>query len=752
MQLSPAKYQFRVSARCSYGNNSAFTQGESVELSKPIEEKEIPEAEPQDTYTNTDEPVMPPTVYEPEPTPEPNIDELNTPIRIILDPSENPSLPDTLKLPKGYENLGSSPVLGNNPTAEQLKEALKSKKTDCAALLANYSCGQNEIIGVPSGDIIQVKTGDEIAINSIAFEVVDLDGSGNGSGIVKVPMFNNAKFGVEFKSIKVAKGGCVVAGEAVLSHVDLALLNEEQRKKLAEAYKTFNKVLAIADSLAPEIVETYNSVADFVEKFKQNIDNYVGGAKDAVKMKKAFKAAEKYAKILMNDPDVSDSTRAELKAAYDEAITTKDFFCSGANCQEGKVAPETKKGGGPYFAFDDFEDPKPLCKENKAKLERSRVATKKAADEKAKKKGDIYDFLKEIAVAYGNWVENSNDKNNLVKNLCGEYLMYLKTVPNMNGAGSATYLAPPKEKKPCSELFPSETEYYQYVATRLIFSDKVGCKNLRVPETHYLDEKFFEIRNKILTTLNWKPSWIFKPILLADGYTASKLNNARDLEAKNLLDKLLSKKVSEQESAISRIKEKDLVARTSDYAAVYFEGEFGGYILGKLGVFAIRSPFFKKIVSYLGGKIVSKTVSTLLTKEEFILAINNGEEAFYLGTHGELSPRNTFFEAGVVESHHGVNSVWMEAKYSNYAQKDAPSIFMLTSPNHNATRRVFPTWRSEMATEQGVSTTKVNYSNITEKQIISLAERQFDAANVPKYIRDAYYNNWNIYKTSLKNR
>ena len=440
-------------------------------------------------------------------------------------------------------------------------------------------------------------------------------------------MFNNAKFGVEFRGIKVAKGGCVVAGEAVLSHVDLALLNEEQRKKLAEAYKTFNKVLAIAESLAPEIAETYNSVADFVEKFKQNIDNYVGGAKDAVKMKKAFKAAEKYAKILMNDPDVSDSTRAELKAAYNEAITTKDFFCSGANCQAGKVAPETKKGGGPYFAFDDFEDPKPLCQENKAKLERSRVATKKAADEKAKKKGDIYDFLKEIAVAYGNWVENSNDKNSLVKNLCGEYLMYLKTVPNMNGTGSVTYLAPPKGKKPCSELFPSETEYYQYVATRLIFSDKVGCKNLRVPETHYLDEKFFEIRNKILTTLNWEPSWIFKPILLADGYTASKLNNARDLEAKNLLDKLLSKKGSEQESAIGRIKEKDLVARTSDYAAVYFEGEFGGYILGKLGGFAIRSPFFKRIVSYLGGKVLPKIETTIfysVQSAEDALRLKNG--------------------------------------------------------------------------------------------------------------------------------
>ena len=292
-------------------------------------------------------------------------------------------------LSKGYEDVTSIPVLPANPTLEQLKAALKTKKPDCSALLANYQCGQNDIPSVPSGDIIQPNVGDEIAINSIAFEIVDLDGSGNGRGIVKVPMFNNAKFGVKFENIKVAKGGCVVSGQAILSDVDVALLSEEQRKKLAETYATFNKVLAIADSLAPEIAQTYNSVADFVEKFKQDISNYVGGAKDAIKMKQAFKAAEKYAKILMNDPDVSDSTRAELKAAYEAALETKDFFCSGKSCQEGKGTPENKKGGGPYFAFDDYEDPLPLCQQNKKKLDRSTNATKKAADEKADKKGKV---------------------------------------------------------------------------------------------------------------------------------------------------------------------------------------------------------------------------------------------------------------------------------------------------------------------------------------------------------------------------
>ena len=151
---------------------------------------------------------------------------------------------------------------------EQLKTGLKTKKTDCAALLANYQCGQNDILSVPSGDIIQPNVGDEIAINSIGFEVVELDGSGNGRGIVKVPMFQNAKFGVEFKGIKVAKGGCVVAGQAELSNVDVALLNEEQRKKLAETYEAFNKVLDVVDANAEGVAETFNSVWALMDGIK----------------------------------------------------------------------------------------------------------------------------------------------------------------------------------------------------------------------------------------------------------------------------------------------------------------------------------------------------------------------------------------------------------------------------------------------------------------------------------------------------
>ncbi|MDI9881122.1 hypothetical protein [Flectobacillus longus] len=95
---------------------------------------------------------------------------------------------DSLK--KSLPSGGALPQLSSNATVEELKTALNTSKIDCASYLAGYTCGQHDAPSVPSGDIIQVKTGDEIAINSIAFEVVDLDGSGNGKGIVKVPMFN----------------------------------------------------------------------------------------------------------------------------------------------------------------------------------------------------------------------------------------------------------------------------------------------------------------------------------------------------------------------------------------------------------------------------------------------------------------------------------------------------------------------------------------------------------------------------------
>jgi hypothetical protein len=49
----------------------------------------------------------------------------------------------------------------------------------------------------------------EIAMNSMVLSVVTIDGSGNGEGLIKVPMMGNIKLGVRLSGIQVAEGGCV---------------------------------------------------------------------------------------------------------------------------------------------------------------------------------------------------------------------------------------------------------------------------------------------------------------------------------------------------------------------------------------------------------------------------------------------------------------------------------------------------------------------------------------------------------------
>jgi hypothetical protein len=52
-----------------------------------------------------------------------------------------------------------------------------------------------------------------------------------------------------------------------------------------------------------------------------------------------------------------------------------------------------------------------------------------------------------------------------------------------------------------------------------------------------------------------------------------------------------------------------------------------------------------------------------------------------------------------------------------------------------------------LATLQGTS--KVDYTKITRDDILKLAERQFDAADVPKEVRDDYYKLWEDYIKTL---
>lgn len=162
-----------------------------------------------------------------------------------------------------------------------------------------------------------------------------------------------------------------------------------------------------------------------------------------------------------------------------------------------------------------------------------------------------------------------------------------------------------------------------------------------------------------------------------------------------------------------------------------------GKVLGKVDELVKATDDAVKEGIEAVGKVFLKNI------DDFKKAIERGENVFYVGKHNDITPRPTG-----VQSHHGVNSVWMREKYSNYGSgNSAPTVYMLNEPNHNATRGVFNKWVAEMKIKQGAN--RVDYSKVTKEEIMELANRQFDAANVPKEVRDEYFRLWNEYLETL---
>ena len=117
-----------------------------------------------------------------------------------------------------------------------------------------------------------------------------------------------------------------------------------------------------------------------------------------------------------------------------------------------------------------------------------------------------------------------------------------------------------------------------------------------------------------------------------------------------------------------------------------------------------------------------------------------------VGPHGDMpSPRPAGFE-----SHHGVNSAWMEANVAGYEAGKAPGVLMPNVPNHNATRSVFNRIRSDIAVRQGVSPRNVDWSQVHPGTAWRLAEEQFQAAQTPSQVRVEYWRQFNGYLDSLK--
>jgi hypothetical protein len=85
--------------------------------------------------------------------------------------------------------------------------------------------------------------------------------------------------------------------------------------------------------------------------------------------------------------------------------------------------------------------------------------------------------------------------------------------------------------------------------------------------------------------------------------------------------------------------------------------------------------------------------------------------------------------------------VWAEANISGYSGKNAPTI-VLTKADHDATRRVFDRWRIDRT---GSLTGHIDWTKVSPREIQALAERMFDAANIPNEVRREYFREFHKY-------
>ena len=120
----------------------------------------------------------------------------------------------------------------------------------------------------------------------------------------------------------------------------------------------------------------------------------------------------------------------------------------------------------------------------------------------------IYDYPAQVEFTGKEFADDdiTDSKTELRKNLCGEYLM-LEKVAFVGRA--VTYYVPPRGKKPISQAFGNDTEFYQYLMLRILNSENLGCANFSLGEDYYLDDKFFQEREKIITFLGLENGNLF---------------------------------------------------------------------------------------------------------------------------------------------------------------------------------------------------------------------------------------------------
>ena len=99
------------------------------------------------------------------------------------------------------------------------------------------------------------------------------------------------------------------------------------------------------------------------------------------------------------------------------------------------------------------------------------------------------------------------------------------------------------------------------------------------------------------------------------------------------------------------------------------------------------------------------------------------------------------------ENHHGVLDKWATENIPGYKSRanDSPSIALTAGKTgqHAATKRVYREWLYEKTGKKVGG--KVDWKTISAREMQSLSEKMFDAANVPESARRAYYQSFHRY-------
>lgn len=103
-----------------------------------------------------------------------------------------------------------------------------------------------------------------------------------------------------------------------------------------------------------------------------------------------------------------------------------------------------------------------------------------------------------------------------------------------------------------------------------------------------------------------------------------------------------------------------------------------------------------------------------------------------------------------LENHHGVLDVWAAHNIDGYKSRASDSITIaLTPEQYAATKSVYRDWLFERTGRRVGG--KVDWTSVSPREVQSLSERMFDAANVPLSARNNYYREFNRYIYGLVN-